>query len=111
MPYVSTNEGEVSELKNIVKKLESLDTVIPENITSYEDFLRLFQFPHDKYILALRSTLDKPKIYYKRGPQDVRTNPYSTKILSLMRSNMDIQYVLDAFGAATYVVNYLNKSR
>ena len=40
---------------------------------------------------------------------EVGINNYSKDILHLMESNMDIQFVLEEYGLATYVINYIGK--
>ncbi|CEP14354.1 hypothetical protein [Parasitella parasitica] len=38
------------------------------------------------------------------------TTGYNRKIRSMMRSNMDCQYILDPYTACSYIVNYINKA-
>lgn len=37
-------------------------------------------------------------------------SPFPPKIVNLMRSNVNMQFVLDAYGAACYIIDYINKS-
>lgn len=75
----------------------------------FEAFLERLNFSEDEYLLSIRSSLKKHKLFLKRSPNEMFINPYSIKILTLMRSNMDIQFVLDAFACASYILNYINK--
>ena len=45
----------------------------------------------------------------KRNSNEVAINAYNPIILSLLESNMDLQFVLDTFSAAYYMVNYVTK--
>ena len=58
----------------------------------------------------MRSSLRTHQVFIKRRPTDIFMSPYSPKILTLMRSNMNLQFVLDAYGAACYIIDYINKS-
>lgn len=80
------------------------------NIGSFDELLTKMAVDVDFYILATRATIKHPKIFLKRAPKDCRINGYNKKILLLMRSNMDIQFVLDAYACIGYIVDYINKS-
>lgn len=80
------------------------------NIGSFEELLAKMNVDLDFYIFAIRATIKHAKIFLKRDPKNCRTNAYCKKILLLMKSNMDIQFVLDAFACIGYIVDYVNKS-
>lgn len=40
---------------------------------------------------------------------DVGTNAYNSDILHMFESNMDIQFILNDFAVAAYIVNYISK--
>lgn len=77
---------------------------------SFADVLDELEMDEDKYMFAIRSKLKLPKLYLERGSFDVATNAYNRDILCLFESNMDIQFVLDEFAVAAYIVNYMGKS-
>lgn len=77
---------------------------------SFENFIEDLECTKEEYRKAIRSTLKQAKVFLKREPNAARTNAYSPKIISLMRSNMDMQWILDAYAAVGYVVDYINKS-
>jgi hypothetical protein len=58
----------------------------------------------------LRSSVQKAIIFYERDLDAIRRNPYNEKILALQNSNMDVQFVLDPYSAATYISSYMMKS-
>ncbi|CEP17045.1 hypothetical protein [Parasitella parasitica] len=64
----------------------------------------------DDYILALRTTIKRPKLFIKRLPNAIVINNYSSKIISTMKSNMDIQFILDPYACCSYIADYINKA-
>ena len=46
---------------------------------------------------------------YKRKPSEQNVSPYNTVILSLMKSNMNLQYVTGIFGVIKYLTSYMCK--
>jgi hypothetical protein len=57
----------------------------------------------------LRSSVPKATIFYKRDLDAFRRSPYNEKILAMQNSNMDAQFVLDPYSAATYISLYMMK--
>ena len=51
----------------------------------------------------------KALIIYKRRPCEKDISPYNTVILSLLKSNMNIQFVMGVYGLLTYLTSYLCK--
>lgn len=98
------------EMKDVIKRLHNLLNDNPSEIESFDQMLELVGCSEDDYIEAIRSQLKSSKILLKRQPKDCRLNAFSPKILSLMRSNMDIQFVLDPYACIGYIVDYINKS-
>jgi hypothetical protein len=47
------------------------------------------------YILALCSTIQKPKLFSKWKPNDIWTNVYGNHVGSLWEANIDAQFILD----------------
>ena len=65
----------------------------------------------EKYILAIRSSLNSPTVFLKRMPNELRVNNYNPACLAAWRANMDIQYVLDVYACAMYIVSYISKAQ
>lgn len=76
----------------------------------FNDILSEINMSKDNYILAVRSSLQKSKIFLKRSSQEVRINYYNKDILNLFESNMDIQFVLNEYAVASYIINYIGKA-
>ena len=64
-----------------------------------------------QYILAIQSSLNTPTIFLKRSPNELRINNYNPTCLRAWRANMDIQYVLDVYACAMYIVSYISKAQ
>ena len=79
---------------------------------SFSEFLTdVAQVSEEHYMKAIRSQLKGPKLFLKRCPSEIRINPYMKMVLSAWKANHDLQFVLDAYAVATYVVDYINKSQ
>ncbi|XP_033725275.1 uncharacterized protein LOC117315237 [Pecten maximus] len=65
----------------------------------------------EEYILCIRSSLKSPKVFLKRKPSEVRINPYMTSLLQAWNANHDLQFVLDPYACAVYIVAYISKSQ
>lgn len=64
----------------------------------------------DYYVKILRHGITRPKVFLKRSMADIWTCPFNTHVSRVLQSNMDIQFILDAFACAAYVAKYINKS-
>lgn len=81
-----------------------------EDIT-YDQLLTNLKLTEQKYMLAVRSCLKTPTIFLKRTPNELRINNYNRACLSAWRANMDIQFVLDVYACAMYIVSYISKAQ
>ena len=63
----------------------------------------------DKYIYYLRSKISSPIIYLQRHTKDLYTNNFNQKLSFLWNANTDIQFILNAYGAASYCTSYTTK--
>ncbi|XP_069109182.1 uncharacterized protein [Argopecten irradians] len=79
---------------------------------SYDQFLReVVQIEEAEYIKCIRSSLKGPKIFLKRKPKEMRVNYYNTIVLQAWKANLDLQFVLDPYACAMYIVSYISKSQ
>ncbi|XP_053402924.1 uncharacterized protein LOC123548901 [Mercenaria mercenaria] len=79
---------------------------------SYEKFLtNVVQMSEEDYIKCIRSSLNSPKVFLKRHPSEIRVNLYNEHVLKGWRANVDIQFVLDPYACAMYIVSYISKSQ
>ncbi|XP_069109201.1 uncharacterized protein [Argopecten irradians] len=79
---------------------------------SFHEFLQLIvQMDEQEYIKCIRASLKCPKIFLKRNPAEIRVNYYNPAVLKAWHANLDIQFVLDPYACATYIVSYISKSQ
>jgi hypothetical protein len=74
------------------------DFMLRCNITSLVD-----------YHLALRCSLKKEAILYKRKLCDRNVNPFNKYILHFWKANIDVQYCLHPYSVGQYIVSYMCK--
>ena len=65
---------------------------------------------YETYILALRSTINKKKIFLKRSLEEIYINSYMSHLIHVWQANHDIQYVLDPYSCVVYICDYLMKN-
>ena len=65
---------------------------------------------YEKYILALRSTINKKKVFLKRKLNEIYINNYMFHLIHVWRANHDIQYVLEPYSCVVYICDYLMKN-
>lgn len=78
---------------------------------SFDELLLALKVTEENYLLALRSSLNVARVFLKRSPNELRINNYNPACLRAWRANMDIQYVLDVYACAVYIVNYISKGQ
>ena len=94
--------------KNISKQLNDMKE--GEDI-SFDQLLTNLSITEQNYHLAIQSSLHSPTIFLKRSPNEARLNNYNSACLSAWRANMDIQFVLDVYACAMYIVSYICKAQ
>ena len=94
--------------KNIKQQLNDMKE--GENIT-FDQLLADLNVSENEYLLAIQSSLNCPTIFLKRNPNELRINNYNPTCLSAWRANMDIQFVLDVYACAMYIVSYISKAQ
>ena len=94
--------------KNISKHLNDMKE--GEDI-SFDELLTNISITEQNYYLAIRSSLHSPTIFLKRNPTELRVNNYNTACLSARGANMDIQFVLDVYACAMYIVSCISKAQ
>ena len=104
-------ETNIDIIENKMKEIDhSLRDRNDTNDLDFGDFLNKLNLTEEEYLVAIRFTLDRPKIFLQRKPTEMRINSYNNNILSLHRANMDLQFILDPYSCVQYVLNYINKS-
>ena len=85
--------------KSIKKHLSDIKDDQDTNI-SFGQLLLDLNIIEESYLLAVRSSL-----------KVLRINNYNPACLNAWRVNMDIQYVLDVYACAVYIVSYISKAQ
>ena len=78
---------------------------------TFIQFLKELGLSEQEYLLVLRSSLNCPTIFLKRQPNELRVNNYNPACLKAWRANIDIQFVLDVYACAMYIVSYISKAQ
>ena len=82
--YLEILERNIDTIENKMKEIDDLLKDKNNTIhTEFEDFLMELNLSEEKYIDAIRFTLDRPKIFLQRKPTEVRINSYNKDILSI----------------------------
>ena len=76
----------------------------------FNEILDTLNLNYEKYILALRSTINKKKIFLKRNLHEIYINNYMYHLIDVWKANHDIQYVLDPYSCVIYICDYLMKN-
>jgi hypothetical protein len=109
LPDDQLDEETKETCRNLIEKLRELLNGDLQAIGTFEEMLATLDCDIDLYVLAIRSQLTSDKVFIKRAPKNARINNYSPKILMLMRSNIDVQFVLNVYSCLSYIVEYINK--
>ena len=76
-----------------------------------QDFFNELYVTEQQYINALRSCINRPTIFLKRNLSEMRINAHNKTILHLWKANMDLQFILDPYACAVYVISYIGRSQ
>ena len=108
----SEDEEVTEEVKGHLKKIRKLMLDFYKNkcFVDFKDILNKLELNEDEYVHAIRSSLSRTQIFLKRNSLSVGINCYNKNILTLFESNMDIQFVLDPYSCASYIINYISKT-
>ena len=102
----------VKSSKELWKKIKNtLNDLKEGKDISFDELLKEFEVSERQYILAIRSSLNCPTIFLKRSPNELQIDNYNPTCLLAWRANMDIQYVLDVYACAMYIVSYIPKAQ
>ena len=101
-----------SKNKDIMTFLEELK--LGENVEiDFTGMLKKLSLSREQYILALRSGIKsgKCKLLLKRDVSEIRINSYNKLLLQSWKANMDLQFILDPYACAAYIVSYVSKGQ
>ena len=103
------NKEKYSKIYTDINKFIQLKYKSKETIT-FTQILNQLNITYKMYILALRTTINKKKIFLKRNISEIFINNYMKKLINVWKANHDIQYVLDPYSCVVYICDYLMKN-
>ena len=98
--------------KDISKKIEEFLSTLPQTNKmehTFSSFLKKLDISKEDYIIAIRSSLQRTTVFLKRETNEIFINAYNAKCLEIWDLNMDIQFFLDHYAVAVYIVSYMCK--
>ena len=99
-------------LKKALKRVRSLlDCIKADETMSFVEFLEKLDLSEQQYIKAIRLSLKHNTLLLKRSPAEIRINCYNRHLLKAWQANMDIQFVLDPYACAVYILSYITKGQ
>lgn len=111
-PLVEGDNIERTKCKNNYEKImEKLNEIKYGSDLEFKDFLKDIDITETDYYNAIRSSLQRDKVFLKRDTSEIRINSYNTLMLKCWQANIDVQFVLDAYSCASYIVSYISKGQ
>ena len=103
------NKEKYSKIYVDINKFIQLKYKSKQTIT-FNEILNQLNITYEMYILALRTTINKKKMFLKRNISEIFINNYMKKLINVWKANHDIQYVLDPYSCVVYICDYLMKN-
>ena len=101
-PKQQANYMKIQEVLNSMKFGEDI---------SFDDFLSRLELTEEQHLLALQSSIKKPKIFLKRKPSEIRMNMRNSLCAAIWHANCDLQFILDPYTYVAYIVSYISKGQ
>ena len=76
---------------------------------SFDTFLTQVNLSEDEYIQAIQCTLRKPTLFLKQKLSHIWNNNFSKDMQVMLKANIDVQYMLNAYAIASYYTSYMTK--
>ena len=99
--------------KKILSEMNAtMNTLEKERILTWSDFdnlLSKYNWTYDEYEWALRIVHTRAAVIHRREPNARWVNQYNEEMIRAWDANMDIQFVLDAYACAKYLMSYTTK--
>ena len=106
------DENVADMLKEALGRIRSLlNSINADETMNFVEFLEKLDLTEQQYIKAIRLSLKHSTLLLKRSPSEIRINCYNPHLLKAWRANMDIQFVLDPYACAVYILSYITKGQ
>ncbi|GBP70860.1 hypothetical protein EVAR_53524_1 [Eumeta japonica] len=97
--------------RTLQQKAKELRTSLGEHrYAGMDEFLNANGLTYVSYLDIVRSTLRRPTLVFRRNFDELMTNTFNPYLAGEVNSNIDIQFILDDYSCAEYIVEYVNKS-
>ena len=111
-PLEDPTETDIANWKKVCDELNSYKVSSwKEDAISHEEFLLRLGLTEQEYLRAVRCSIKSSKLLLKRQPNATRVNAYNKHLLQIWKANLDIQYILDPYACAMYIVSYISKAQ
>ena len=97
--------------KDLVRIRSLLDSIKADETMSFDEFLEKLDLSEQQYLKAIRLSLKHNTLLLKLSPAEIRINCYNANLLKAWQANMDIQFVLDPYACAVYILSYITKGQ
>ena len=98
-------EERLKKIKNYLDKMKYGADI------SFSEFLNELSLTEDQYITAIQYSIKRDTLFLKKSPAEIRINNYNANLLKAWKANMDIQFVLDPYACAAYILSYITKGQ
>ncbi|XP_077277313.1 uncharacterized protein LOC143905647 [Temnothorax americanus] len=105
---ITKNDGRRDALKKRAIKLNQ--KLNEKSYNTLDEFLEDNKITMKYYLDVIRASIRKATVIYKRNMNELWTNTFNPWIANVLNSNMDLQFIIDEYSCAAYVVEYVNKS-
>lgn len=112
-------EKELKDYEKARKDFKTIESALEEMklgteiAMDFHEFMLSLNLSYNEYVLALRSDIKEgqTKVFLKRNTSEIRVNNYNETLLKCWEANMDIQYIIDPYACAAYIVSYISKGQ
>ena len=106
------DENVADMLKEALGRIRSLlNSINADETMNFVEFLEKLDLTEQQYIKAIRLSLKHSTLLLTRSPSEIRINCYNPHLLKAWQANMDIQFVLDPYACAVYILSYITKGQ
>ena len=107
---LDSRKEEENEAKQTLKAIWTLLADSDADETEWIEILNTAGITQSEFEKCLATVAQRRTPYLKRRVKDQWINNYNPHLIRCWNGNMDIQYVLDPYAVAMYIVSYITKS-
>ena len=107
---LNSRKDEENQAKQTLKTIWELIADSDADETEWNEILQRAGITQSQFEKCLATVAQRRTPYLKRRVKDQWINNYNPHLIRCWNGNMDIQYVLDPYAVAMYIVSYITKS-